>query len=115
LDALGVYLGDVRGAHGALQARVRDEHGAPYVIPLDISVTPKEPAQWEELARAYEVLIPATEALAWFNEHERALKPAEIKHLLEGVGAAQARLMRLLDAEFCGRDEQQQKQLYAEL
>jgi hypothetical protein len=114
LAVQNVYPAEVRAAQGALHGRLRDEHGDPYLVARNTGVVPPNPASWEELAQAYEGLIPASEAFAWFNEHERYLRPAERKDLLECIGAAQQRLFRLLDRVFGAWDDQQ-RELYTGL
>ncbi len=114
LEVSGHYTGDVRAARGLIQGRIREEYGEPYVLPLDTHRTPDQAGLWEELAEAYEGLIPAVAAFDWFRDHATELKKAEAEELLNAIGASQQRLFRLLDEAFAGGDDQQ-KQLYAEV
>jgi hypothetical protein len=114
LEFLGHYLGDVKAARGALQARSREEQGDPYVVPLDTNIRAVNPALWGDLASAYERLIPAVEAFTWFREYATVLKTNEAEDLLDGIGATQQQLFRLLCESFHAGDEQQ-KQLYSDL
>ncbi|MBM3457832.1 MAG: hypothetical protein FJX77_04795 [Armatimonadetes bacterium] len=114
LAAVGASVSDVRTLRSILQATAREQHADQYVAPLDTNLTPEDPAYWEDLARAYEGMLPALEAYEWFAQHRHHLKQAQIQELLEPIGARQQRLFRMLERRFNARDEQQGA-LYREL
>jgi hypothetical protein len=112
LEEQASYIGHVRALHGRIRAMVQEQHGERYVLPLNTGVSPEDPARWEDLAQSYEALVQALEAFAWFCENATALHTPESRTLLEGVGAAQQRLFRLLETHFRGALDDQQRVLY---
>jgi len=114
LEVQGAYEGQARALYGALKAKIHLLHGDRRVLPLNTNVSPPDPADWEELAQRYEDFGLALEAFDWYQEHAAALGPSTAKELLEGIGATQQRLFRVIANTFHDSDDQQ-KGLYEAL
>jgi hypothetical protein len=106
-QAHGLNEPATRSLYVALQDR-QAQWGNAYVLPLDTHVNPADPHRWEELARGYESLALAAEAMAWYDRHSGLLHANESQRLLEGIGASQTIVYRLITRYFPASDRQQQ-------
>jgi hypothetical protein len=115
LEEQSAYAGGARALYGRLKARVIEEFGDRYVIPLNTNVAPSDPACWERLALRYEALATALEAFAWYRENAASLRPPEATSLLEAIGSTQQQFYRELESGFVGHHDDQQRRLYQAL
>jgi hypothetical protein len=115
LEDQGAYAGQARALYGKLKARVHALFGERRVLPLNTNVTPAEPVRWEDLARGYEALARAVDAFDWYRQEADTLGPAAARELLESIGAVQQQFYRLLESQFKGAADDQQRGLYEAL
>lgn len=115
LEEQNAYAGDARALYGRLKARVIEQFGDRYVIPMNTNVAPPDPECWTRLSRRYEALAIAVEAFGWYRENAATLKPTEATALLEAIGGTQQLLYRELENGFIGHHDDQQRRLYTAL
>lgn len=114
LEAQSAYEGQARALYGALKGKILAVHGERRVLPLNTNVAPPQPEDWEDLAQRYEDFGIALEIFDWYQKNAASLGPATAKELLEGIGATQQLLFRVIANTFHDSDDQQ-KGLYEAL